>query len=417
MNIAMLLETLSFNNGVSRVVLSLTEEFVKRGHEVHLYSSVNRLPERGKAHFPDPNINFHWLPSLRGSWRAWSLPLGALLPFSGLLSPLPTRLPARSGHSAVRRHDVIVSHAMTVYQDVIQMHNDPQPVELDKLSRVPFTVDPPRLVSARKRVRTAIERLRFAPGRFKSVVAHSRRSAAEIGSVYAIPESSIDVIPHGVDSAYFSPTIAASRRVGLRRRLGLSVEDVVFLYVGDSWKGLEFAIRGLAKLPAGAPVALLAAGPFPKEPFARFASEHGVRFLYEELWDDVRSLYSVADALLNPTPLDTFFLVGLEAMAMRLPLITTQYAGISELLTDGKEAFILLSPSDPEPIAEACLKLLEPDVRLRMAEHARQFAISCSWERSALRHLRHYAALRDGRAAESRLRTPGELLRNSSSLS
>lgn len=382
MNIAMLLETLSFNNGVSRVALALTEEYVKRGHEVHVYASVNRLPDRGKQRFQDPKINFHWLPSLRGSWRTWSLPLGAQLPV------------------LARNHDVVVSHALTIHQDVIQMHNDPQPVEQDKLANVPFTIDPPRLRTARSKIRTAIERLRFSPGNYRSVVAHSRRSAAEISSTFGIPESRIDVIPHGVDSAYFCPAVAASRRVGLRRRLGLSLKDVVFLYVGDSWKGLEFAIRGLAKLPARAPTALLAAGPFPKAAFARLAHERGVRFLCADLWDDVRSLYSVADALLNPTPLDTFSLVGLEAMSVRLPLVTTQNAGISELLTHGKNAFILNNPSDPAPITEACLALLEPDVRVRMAEHARQFAVSQPWERAALLHLRHYAAVRASRQAE-----------------
>lgn len=381
MNIAMLLETLSFNNGVSRIVLSLSEEFVKRGHEVHIYASANRLPEGGKTRFPDPKINFRWLPSLRGSWRDWSLPVGALLPVSGL--PL-----------IGRRLDVVVSHALTLKQDVIEMHNDPQSVEENKLAKVPFTLDPPRLQTARRKVRAAVERLRFSPGNYRSVIAHSRRSAREIGSTFGIPENRIDVIPHGVDSAYFCPSVAFGRRIGLRRRLGLALDEVVFLYIGDSWKGLEFAIRGLARLPARAPVALLAAGAFPKRLFARFAHEQGVRFFYEDLWDDARSLYSVADVLLNPTPLDTFFLGGLEAMSMSLPVVTTQYAGISELLTSGENSFILDSPSDPGPITEACLSLLEPDVRLRMAGRARQFALTRSWDQAASFHLRHYASLR-----------------------
>lgn len=395
MNIAMLLETLSFSNGVSRIALSLSEEFVKRGHEVHIYASVNRLPGRGRECFPDPKINFHWLPSLRGSWRSWSLPLGALIPVLGL--PLVGRAFPRAG----RRHDVIVSHALTFKQDVIQMHNDPQTVEENKLAAVPFTIEKPRLRTARRTVRTAVERLRFNPGNYRSVVAHSSRSAREIGAAFRVPESRIDVIPHGVDSAYFCPSIAAARRVGLRRRLGLALDEIVFLYIGDSWKGLEFAIRGLARLPSRAPVALLAAGPFSKQIFSRFAQEQGVRLLYEDLWDDVRSLYSAADVLLNPTPLDTFSLVGLEAMSMRLPIVTTQFAGISELLADGENALILERPDDPVAIADACARLLEPDIRLNMAEKARQFAVTRSWEQTALLHLRHYAALRGGKAVES----------------
>lgn len=390
MNIAMMLETLSMSNGVSRVALALSEEFVKRGHEVHLYSSVNRLSNRGRDRYPDPRLHFHWLPSFRGSWRTWSLPLGALLP--ALLLPMAGRLPAKLG-SLRRRHDVVVSHAMTLRQDVVQMHNDPQGIEELKLSRVPFVVDPPRLSSTRRSIRAAVEKARFAPGSYRGVVAHSRRSADEIAASFGVPQDRIDVIPHGVDSAYFNPANAAGQRVGLRRQLGLGLEEVVYLYIGDSWKGLEFAIRGMALLPAGSHAVLLAAGPFPRPPFVQLARELGVAFICENHWDEVRSLYSVADVLLTPTPLDTFFLVGLEAMAMRLPLVTTKFAGISELLTHGENAFILDSVSDPVPIAEACAKLLSPDVRIHMAERARQFAVTRSWEQSALLHLRHYAAL------------------------
>lgn len=396
MNIAMMLETLSMSNGVSRVALALSEEFVKRGHEVHLYSSVNRLVNRGRDRYPDPKMNFHWLPSLRGAWRTWSLPLGALIP--ALLLPMAGRLPSQLSMRR-RRHDVVVSHTLTLRQDVVQMHNDPQRTEEQKLSRVPFVVDPPRLGSMWRSFRALLENARFSPGNFRSVVAHSRRSAGEIASTFGIPASRIDIIPHGVDSAYFSPLNAAGQRVGLRRQLGLGLDEVVYLYIGDSWKGLEFAIRGLGRLPAGSRAVLLAAGPFPRAPFARLAQEHGVRFICENLWDDVRSLYSVADVLLTPTPLDTFFLVGLEAMAMRLPIVTTKFAGLSEILTHGENSFILDSVSDPAPIADACAKLLSADVRIQMADKARQFAITRSWEQAALLHLRHYAALQG--AAES----------------
>ncbi len=393
MNIGMLLETLSLNSGVARANLALAEEFVKRGHEVHIYASTNRLPEGGRKLFPNPKINFHWLPSLRGSWRTWSLPIGAMLPVWAI--PL---LPRTPGRFAARRHDIVISHALTIHQDVIDVHNDPQQVEAEKLGSVPFSIDPPVLDTTRRKVRSAIERLRFTPGNYRSVLVHSRRSGQEVRAAFGVPEDRIDVIAHGVDSTYFSPAIEAGRRIGLRERLGIALNDVVFLYLGDSWKGLEFAIRGLALLPKRAPLSLLAAGPFPKKIFARFAHEQGIRFLYQESWDDVRSLYSMADVLINPTPLDTFFLIGLEAMAMRLPLVTTQYAGISELLSNGENAFILKSPSDPLPIAEACLRLLEPDVRLRMAEKARRFAESRTWEEVALAHLRHYAGARVGSA-------------------
>jgi len=75
-------------------------------------------------------------------------------------------------------------------------------------------------------------------------------------------------------------------------------------------------------------------------------------------------------------------------------------------LHGSENAFVLKSPHDPKPIAEACTKLLEPDIRLRMAENARRFAVSQPWEIPALLHLRRYAALLDRKAVEPARATP-----------
>ncbi len=285
---------------------------------------------------------------------------------------------------------MVVSHALTVSQDVIDMHNDPQDVELAKLARIPFTIDPPRLRTGRRALRSAIERLRFSSGRHRKVIVHSRRSGDEVRSSFGLDADAVRVIPHGVDADYYSLDAAQDRRVEARRRYALSREDVVFLYVGDSWKGLEFAIRGLARLPARSPAVLLASGPFPKEPFSRFAREHGVRFVAGDACSDARGLYAASDALLNPTPLDTFGLCALEAMAMRLPVVTTRHAGISELLSDGVDSFLVPEAFSVAEIAAACERLLDAELRSRLADNARRNAEGHTWERAATSHLRLY---------------------------
>jgi glycosyltransferase involved in cell wall biosynthesis len=371
MNLALILHALSANNGISRVVLSLTREFSKRGHTTHIYASRLLLSEKGIAALPE-NVFLHSYPCLRGSNRIWAAPFGALLPFLN------------------RSHDLVVSHMLTVWQDVIVMNNDPQPVELERMSGVPFTIDRPRLRTKNRFLRTFVEKKRFDPARYKSVVAVSRRSAAGIAAAYGVPEDRLTVIRHGVDAVYFSPEERRSRRGGSRAALDIAPDDLVFVYIGDSWKGLEFAIKGIALSRCAGRCVLIAAGPFHEKRFYALAAEKGLRLICNNEWRDIRDLYGAGDVFINPTPMDTFGLALLEAMSMGLAVITTQYAGVSELLKDGENAFILENPWDTEAIAEIADRLAESGFRERVSGLGAELAAGLSWERPALEHLAVY---------------------------
>ncbi len=371
MNLALLLHSLSRNNGISRVVLSLAGEFSKRGHSTHIYTSRLLLSAEDKKSLPE-NVFLHRYPCLRGSNRIWTAPFGALLPY------------LKGGH------DLVVSHLLTVWQDVIVMHNDPQPVEVERISAVPFTIDPPRLRSKNRFLRTFIERKRFAPRRYKRVVAASELSAEGIARTYGVSRDRLTVIRHGVDSSYFSPAQRQARRKAARARLDLAPSELAFAYIGDSGKGLEFAIRGIAAAPCAKTGVLIAAGPFRADKYAALAAELGLRLICENDWSDIRDLFSAGDIFINPTPLDTFGLAVLEAMAMGLPVITTKYAGVSELLKDGENAFILERPWDTAKIADIATRLSDPARRERVSGRGLELAAGLSWEQPALNHLALY---------------------------
>lgn len=374
MNLALLLHSLSRNNGISRVVLSHAREFSKRGHSTHIYASRLLLSAEDKKALPE-NIFLHRYPCLRGSNRIWAAPFGALLPY------------------LKGSHDLVISHLLTVWQDVIAMHNDPQPVEVERMSAVPFTLDRPRLRSKNRFLRTFIEKKRFAPQRYKSVVAASELSAEGIAGTYGVSRDRLAVIRHGVDSSYFSPAQRAARRKAARARLGLAPDELAFAYIGDSWKGLEFAIRGVAAAPRAGTSALIAAGPFHPDKYAALAGELGLRLICENEWSDVRDLFSAGDIFINPTPMDTFGLAVLEAMAMGLPVITTKYAGVSELFKDGENAFILERPWDTAAITAAAALLSDPARRELVSGRGLELAASLSWEQPALDHLSLYEKL------------------------
>jgi glycosyltransferase involved in cell wall biosynthesis len=72
----------------------------------------------------------------------------------------------------------------------------------------------------------------------------------------------------------------------------------------------------------------------------------------------------------------------LEALAVGIPVVATDVGGISEVVTDGKEA-VLVPPSQPSKLAAALTALaLDPDRRSAMAEQARARADTLDAPRS-----------------------------------
>src|SRR5204862_936693 len=84
---------------------------------------------------------------------------------------------------------------------------------------------------------------------------------------------------------------------------------------------------------------------------------------------DPRPHYAAADFFVLPTRHDPCSLVVLEALAMGLPVITTKQNGAAEIMTDGREGFILESRDDPL-LVEKMRALLDAQVRERMREAA-----------------------------------------------
>ena len=79
---------------------------------------------------------------------------------------------------------------------------------------------------------------------------------------------------------------------------------------------------------------------------------------------------------MQPTYYDPCSLVVLEALACGLPVITTAQNGASELLTDGKEGYILTSPDAMEELVTALDHMADNSLRRAMSARPRGWA-SC----------------------------------------
>ncbi len=171
------------------------------------------------------------------------------------------------------------------------------------------------------------------------VIAVSKRVAEDVRRYYGCP-GPMHVIYHGVNLDVFSPENRSRLRAEARQELGFRDGDYVYLFVGHLRKGLRRSIQALSKLQQGH---LLCVSSTPSAAYLPLARELGLerRVHFPGFTERVERMYAAADALLLPSPYDSFGMVVTEAMAMGLPVVVSREAGVSEIITNGGNGLLL----------------------------------------------------------------------------
>ena len=219
-----------------------------------------------------------------------------------------------------------------------------------------------------------------------SLAAVSRRTAALLNHYFH--RQDVRVIPNGVDAAQFSPARRLALRTGARSRLNFLESDFVLLLIGNDWhtKGLSTILAAMAASP-GIPLCLLVAGQDATAPsFHQAAESLGLseKCRWQTASVEAIDLYATADLCVSPTREDSFGLPVAEAMACALPVITSVLAGVSQIITEGVDGFILNNPGDSAALAQLVRQLYQhPDLCRSVGENAARTAQSFTWERTA----------------------------------
>lgn len=195
------------------------------------------------------------------------------------------------------------------------------------------------------------------------------------------------VIPNGVGATEFSPSARLARRDQARALRHFRDNDFVLLLIGNDWgnKGLPTILEALPKL-SGVPVRLLIVGNDATASSREMAGRLGVldRCVWEPSCADILDAYAAADIYVSPSREDSFSMPVAEAMACGLPVITSAFAGVSSLLHDGMDSFVLRDPRDVESLAKLIRMLCEQrELRSRMGKAAEKTALEWTWERNA----------------------------------
>ena len=206
-----------------------------------------------------------------------------------------------------------------------------------------------------------------------------------------LPQAKIYVLENGLDLREADNC----EEVDLRSELGVEKDDVLFCAVGRLIpdKGYKYLLRAIADLPSGRRPHLALVGEGPEESLLRkvisdLNLDSHVHIL--GFRNDVLGLLKDVDVAVLSSLEEGIPVVLLEAMACRLPIISTDVGGIRDILVDG-ETGILVPPAEDwtaerdqrvsessqkvgsDALRDAMLRLIEnPDLRYRMGVAGRQ---------------------------------------------
>lgn len=332
MKLAIICRPFVFHGGLENATAGLIGEFVRRGHEVHLFSTAGQQEI--------PGVQAHRLKVIGEP------ALARIVSFA---------LAAKAAVSR-ERFDVIQSHERTLVQDVYRAgegchraYLEVRAERLGPLGRAALWANPSH------RALLSLERKIFSANGTKRIVAISRLGKTEMHRLYGLPDSRVSVIYNGVDQERFHPEDRERHRAVTRAELGIPRTAWVVLFVGSGFerKGLGPLVEGFALIKDRGS-RLLVVGKGNQAPYRTLAARLGVadRVSWLGPRPDIERYYAVADAVALPALYEPFGNVHLEALASGLPVLASSRAGGSEVVSHGKSGWILNAPENPQEIRE-----------------------------------------------------------------
>jgi glycosyltransferase involved in cell wall biosynthesis len=207
-----------------------------------------------------------------------------------------------------------------------------------------------------------------------------------------IPGRRVGVIYNGIDLSPYSS--APGDRAAVRQELGVGPGECLIMQVArlDYLKDHATAIRTMTHVVGRLPQArllLIGEGPLRgsiQEQVERWSLKGFVRLL--GLRGDVRRLLAAADLFLLTSISEGIPLTVIEAMAARLPVVSTRVGGVPEVVED-QQTGLLAPAGDDAALAEQICRLLQ-NATLRQEIGERGWSRATSLFSEQLMHSRYH---------------------------
>lgn len=233
-----------------------------------------------------------------------------------------------------------------------------------------------------------------------AILASSADEADQLVRLYGANRDRVEIVPPGVDHAFFSP----GHRRGARLASGLG-DHPVLLFVGriQPLKGLDVAVRALAAVSDPESVLLVVGGPSGPDGTSELARVQAlieslgladrVIFVPPQPHHLLSSYYRSADICLVPSRSESFGLVALEAAACGTPVVAAAVGGLRTLVHHGETGF-LVDSRDPAVYAAHVDEILaDRTLADRLSADAVAGAQAYRWSTTTARLRRLYADL------------------------
>ena len=233
-----------------------------------------------------------------------------------------------------------------------------------------------------------------------AICASNPVEAEELVRFYDARTDRVELVPPGVDHAFFSPGDPR----GARFALGLDDRPTI-LFAGrvQPLKGLSVAVEALARSRAVDARLVIVGGPSGTD--GRTEWDRVAKLVVDLGLSDrvipvdpqphhvLSTYYRAADVVVVPSRSESFGLVALEAASCGVPVVASSVGGLRTLVDDGVTGF-LVEGRDPGLWAQRIDTLLaDPDLAARMGEAAAQRSRTYAWSTTAGRLRRLYADL------------------------
>ena len=234
-----------------------------------------------------------------------------------------------------------------------------------------------------------------------AICASNPVEADQLVELYGAAADRIELVPPGVDHAFFSP----GDRAGARAALDLD-DRPTLLFVGriQPLKGLTIAVQALAELTDRRSRLVVVGGPSGSDGPDELA---GVRSMIDELGlrdrvsfvepqphHRLSTFYRAADVVVVPSRSESFGLVALEAAACGIPVVAAAVGGLRTLVDDGVSGHLVDSRRPSDFAVRIDELLADPAAAAAMGRAASELADRYAWSTTAGRLRRLYGDLR-----------------------
>jgi phosphatidylinositol alpha-mannosyltransferase len=368
----------AYPGGVTEHVSHLAEQFLARGHEVHIVA-----PSSGDESEPVASV----AAPVHRIGRVVSIPANG--------SVARITLSLRSYLQAKRL-------LQEEQFDLIHLHEPMMPALPLTVLRHSNTTNVGTFHAFRNTPLTYFYGKPILRPFFRKLHGHIAVSSAAREFVGEYFHADYRVIPNGIDFPRFN--------VRHPRLDELAEERPTVLFVGrlEKRKGLRYLLRAWPMVLQRQPNArLVVVGRGrPLEGYKRFAARQGwspadVVFAGYVAADDLPRYYQACDVFCAPnTGQESFGIVLLEAMAAGAPIVASDIPGYRDVITQSAEG-LLVERQNPGALADALCRLLgNPELRANMRRAGQLKAQRFDWPRVAAEVLSYYQEVLERRELE-----------------